>query len=184
MDVVDVSLENLAEAPAAVRGCVFWELDQDQPPVDAAFLKEEWFSSTLLEWGGCGKLLTDGSVVGFAEFGPPSLFPRLTRFRCGNVSPDAVYLSYCYVVPERRGQNGGTKLIESVAGDLFGRGFRALEAIAGRECEGEWVLPMAFLETCGFAVIRDDSRFPLMRLELTPGREPAVEAEAVALPEV
>jgi hypothetical protein len=29
--------------------------------------------------------------VAFAEYGPPSFFPRLSRFRCGTVSADAVY---------------------------------------------------------------------------------------------
>lgn len=183
MRIVDVTLENLADCPLEVRSSVFWELELEEPPVEAGFLKEEWFSSTLLEWGACGKLLIDGGVVGFTQYGPPALFPRLSLFRCGHVSPDAVYLSYCYIVPKRRGRGGGSQLIRTVGRDLFDRGYRALEAIGDREWEGDWVLPAGFLAASGFAVIREDRRFPLMRLELTTPREPAVQAEAVALPE-
>jgi hypothetical protein len=33
-------------------------------------------------------------------------------------------------------------------------------------------------------VLRDDKRFPLMRLDLATRREPVLQAEGVALPEV
>lgn len=183
MLVVDVTLENLADCPSEILSSVFWELEQEEPPVEAGFLKEEWFSSTLLEWGACGKLLIDAGVVGFAQYGPPALFPRLARFRCGRVSPDAIYLSYCYMVPKRRGRGGGSRLIRTVARDLLERGYPALEAIGDREWEGDWVLPAGFLAASGFAVIREDRRFPLMRLELASRRDPAVRATAVAVPE-
>jgi hypothetical protein len=183
MRVVDVTLENLPSVPTEVLGSVFWEVDEEEPPVEAAFLKEEWFSSTLLEWGPCGKLLIDEGVVGFSEYGPPALFPRLARFRCGKVSPDAVYLSYCYMVPKRRGRGGGSQLVQTVGRELFDRGYRALEAIGDREWEGDWVLPAGFLAASGFGVIREDERFPLMRLDLATRRDPVLQAEAVALSE-
>lgn len=185
MRVVDVTLENLADLPDEALASVFWELDLEEPPVDARFQKEEWFSSTLLEWGPCGKLLVDKGISGFAQFAPPDLFPRLGRFRCGDVSPDAVYLSYCYLVPGRRGRGGGTELVRTVARDLCDRGYQALEAIGDREWAGDWVLPAGFLAASGFAVLREDRRFPLMRLDLATLREPVVlQAEAVALPGV
>lgn len=185
MRVVDVTLENLADLPDEALASVFWELDLEEPPVDARFQKEEWFSSTLLEWGPCGKLLVDKGISGFAQFAPPDLFPRLGRFRCGDVSPDAVYLSYCYLVPGRRGRGGGTELVRTVARDLCDRGYQALEAIGDREWAGDWVLPAGFLAASGFGVLREDRRFPLMRLDLATLREPVVlQAEAVALPGV
>lgn len=177
-----MTLENLADAPEDVLGSVYWELDQDEPPADARFQKEEWFSSTLLEWGPCGKLLLDEGVVGFAEYAPPALFPRLGRFRKGRVSSDAIYLSYCYMVQGHRGRGGGTELIRTVARDLFDRGYQALESIGDREWDGDWVLPAGFLASCGFGVIRKDRRFPLMRLELAAETAPVVrQAEAVAV---
>lgn len=180
--LVDVGLENLSSAPPEVLDCVFWETDEDAAP-DPRFLKEEWFSSTLLEWGPCGKLLLDeDDVVAFAQFAPPSLFPRVAAFRAGRVSPDAVYLAYCFVTQGRRGRGVGSELIRAVARDLVDRGFRAVESLGESEWEGGWVLPGPFLGSNRFAVIRSDPRVPLMRLELFGVTAPAEAEAAAALP--
>jgi len=181
--IVDVTLDNLSSAPAEVRSAVYWELDTDGC-ADPMFEKEEWFSSTLLEWGTCGKLALDGDeeVVGFAQFAPASLFPRLQTFRCGRISPDAVYLSYCYVDGTQRGRGLGGDLIRAVARDVVGRGFAAVEAIGDEAWDGGWVLPAPFLGASGFSRIREDPRFPLLRLDVTSARQPLAEAAALAPP--
>lgn len=182
--LVDVTLDNLRQAPPEILASVYWELDMDDPPVEPEFEKEEWFSEVLLEWGACGKLaIEDEQAVAFAEYGPPSFFPRLARFRCGTVSIDAVYLSYCYVVARRRGFGVGTEMVRAVARDLVDRGFRAVESIGDRSWSEGWVLPAPFLAANGFEVLRDDARFPLMRLDLRAVvPQEAVEAAAVPLP--
>lgn len=182
--LLDVGLENLSSAPDEVLECVFWETDLDEPP-DPRFHKEEWFSSTLLEWGPCAKLaLDEDEVVGFAQFAPPSLFPRVAGFPAGRVSPDAVYLAYCYVTERHRGRGVGSQMVRAVARDLVERGFRAVESLAESEWEGGWILPEAFLASNRFVVVRPDPRVPLMRLELfgvaAPSRSEA--AEALPLP--
>jgi hypothetical protein len=181
--IVDVDLENLPLTPKECLTAVFWELDEETEELDPLFHKEEWFSSTLLEWGRCGKLVLEGeTALGFAQYAPPTLFPRLRHFATGTVSADAAYLSYCYVVEGRRAKRHGGQLVRSVARDVVERGYLALEAIGDRAWDGGWVLPEAFLARCGFRVIRDDSRFPLMRLDLM-SREPIrVSSERVALP--
>ncbi len=180
--IVDVTLDNLPEAPDEVRGALYWELDSDDTSVDPAFEKEEWFSEVLLEWGTCGKLALEDGSVGFAEYAPPSFFSRLGEYRCGKVSPDAVYLSYCYVVAPRRGFGLGTELVRTVARDLVDRGFEALEAIGDHEADEGWVLPASFLGMNGFRVIREDARFPLMRLDLRTAAEPQRATAAVGVP--
>ncbi len=179
----DVTLDNLGRVPPEALGAVFWEVAEDETAVDARFQKEEWFSSTLLEWGGCGKLLVDeeGEALGFAEYAPPGLFPRLSRYRCGRVSTDAVYLAYCYVVPGHRGRRVGTELVRAVARDLVDRGFRALEALGENQWTGGWVLPGAFLASNRFTVIREDDRVPLWRLDLLRASAPMESEEVVAL---
>lgn len=182
-EILDVTLENLLDAPSELLDAVYWEL-ADDAPVDPRFLKEEWFSSTLLEWGSCGKLAREGrKVVGFAQYAPPSLFPRLSAFRCGRVSADALYLAYCYLVRGRRGRGIGTDLVRAVARDLVDRGFRAIEAVGDREAASDWVLPADFLSANRFAVLREDPRFPLMRLDLTAVPRPVMaEAASAAIP--
>jgi GNAT superfamily N-acetyltransferase len=178
--VLDVTLDNLSLGPPEVLDSVFWELDVNSP-VDPRFEKEEWFSSTLLEWGPCGKLVVDGGAgLAFAQYAPATLFPRLANFRCGDVSGDAAYLSYCFVVPPRRGEGLGSFLVRAVGRDLADRGYRAVEAVGDRRWDGSWVLPAPFLGANGFTVLREDPRFPLMRLDLRAALDPDGSAAAGA----
>jgi GNAT superfamily N-acetyltransferase len=182
---VDVTLENLSEAPPEVLSALYWEIDTDAPP-DPGFEKEEWFSHVLLEWGTCATMAVEDEMgsVAFAEYAPASFFPRLERFRAGPGSPDAVYLAYCWVVERRRGFGLGTELIRAVGRSVLDRGIRAVEAIGDRGRADGWVLPAPFLAAVGFKVHREDPRFPLMRLDLRAAVLPqeAVEAAAAPLP--
>jgi len=181
--IVDVDLESFPLLPKPCLASVYWELTEEVDPSDAPFHKEEWFSSTLLEWGRCGKLaVAEGAGVAFAEYAPATLFPRLREFAAArDTSPDAVYLSYCYVVEGRRGEGLGSELIREVARDVVERGYRAVEAIGDRAWDGSWVLPLPFLAANGFVVVRDHHRYPLLRLDVHERRAPlATEARAMA----
>ncbi len=182
--LVDVTLDNLVDLPVEARTSLYWETDTDEGPSDPAFEKEEWFSEVLLEWGVCGLALVEGGrgTVGFTQFAPPSFFPRLSRFRCGRVSEDAVYLAYCYVVAVRRGFGVGTQLIRGASGALIDREVRAVEALGDRERADGWVLPAPFLGANGFHVLIEDPRYPLMRLELSTAAPPKEAAGQVAVP--
>ena len=183
--ILDVGLENLHLAPKDCATALYWELDHEDEDLDPFFQKEEWFSSTLLEWGRCGKLtVEEETALGFAQYAPATLFARLPHFPAGQASLDAAYLAYCFVVEGRRGHGVGGDLIRDVARDVVERGYLALEAIGDRSWDGGWVLPHDFLSAVGFRVLRDDPRFPLMRLELRTAVEPeAAEARAsVAVP--
>jgi GNAT superfamily N-acetyltransferase len=186
---IDVTLDNLGTAPPECLESVFWEISDESmcAPEDARFHKEEWFSSTLLEWGSCGKLglsAAEDRSEAFAQYAPGPYFPRLADYRCGRVSDDAAYLSYCFVVGPERGAGLGSRLLRTVARDLVDRGYRAVEAIGDRDCRDGWVLPAPFLGANGFQVLREDPRFPLMRLDLriTVGASAGREAAAVPLP--
>lgn len=81
--ILDVDLDNFHRIPSECRTALFWEMDalgDVDPGVGAQFEKEEWFSSTLLEWGPCGKLVVEGDDEGvaFAEYAPATLFPRIS----------------------------------------------------------------------------------------------------------
>ncbi len=182
--ILDVTLDVLPRLPSEVLESCFWELADDVEGADARFQKEEWFSTTLLEWGPCGKLVVDGEdSEGFAQYGPAPLFPRLQHFRAGKVCM-AVYLANCFVVRKRRNRGHGTSLIRAVARDLVDRGYEALEALGEREWAGGWILPVEFLAANGFTVVREDPRFPLMRLDLraTVTPEPAMARASVSVP--
>jgi GNAT superfamily N-acetyltransferase len=181
---VDVTLDNLREAPPEILSAVYWEVEVDDPPAEPGFEKEEWFSDVLLQWGTCGKMIVeeDLGAVAFAEYAPASFFPRLARFRSGRVSADAVYLSYCYVIERRRGFGLGTELVRNVGSDPLDRGIRAVEAIGDRAWTDGWVLPASFLGAGGFQVVREDPRYPMMRLDLRTVIRARETAEAAAAP--
>jgi GNAT superfamily N-acetyltransferase len=181
--VVDVDLVNLHRAPKDCLTSVFWEIDEDAEDLDPFFHKEEWFSSTLLEWGRCGKLMAEGDdAFGFAQYAPDTLFPRLGRFPRSEISRDAVYLAYCFVEEGRRGRGRGMALVRDVARDVVERGYLGLESIGDRDWDGDWVLPERFLSKCGFRVLRDHPRYPLLRLDLLERAEsPSTATERVAL---
>ncbi|MEX0753515.1 MAG: GNAT family N-acetyltransferase [Actinomycetota bacterium] len=200
--IVDVDLENFARVPRDCRQTVFWELDHDDRAVNARFQKEEWFSSTLLEWGPCGKLLLDPAVpdpavpdpaapdpaapgIGFAQYAPSTLFPRRLRFTSGAAtSDDALYLAYVYVEEGHRGEGLGSALVRDVARATADRGFDALEVVGDRRWDGSWVLPVTFLAANGFRVVVDDERFPLLRLDIRARTEPLRSEAALTLPQL
>ena len=72
--------------------------------------------------------------------------------------------------------------MRAVGRDLADRGYRAVEALGDRSWDGSWVLPASFLGANEFMVLREDPRFPLMRLDLRaaldPDRSAAAGAEA------
>jgi GNAT superfamily N-acetyltransferase len=177
--VVDVDLDRFHLIPKRCLESVFWELAASDPDVDPRFEKEEWFSSTLLEWGSCGKLaVLDDTSVGFVQFAPATLFAKLSEFRAARgVGIDAVYLGYVYAEEGHRGRRLGTQLIRSVARDVVDRGYRAVESIGDRAWDGGWILPYPFLAAAGFTVAIDEPRYPLMRLDLHRS-VPAARADA------
>src|SRR5919197_2143546 len=180
--LIDIDLYNLHLAPKECLTSVFWELDGEED-LDPFFQKEEWFSSTLLEWGRCGMLVVEEeTTLAFAQYAPATLFPKLRSFPTGKVSPDAAYLSYCFVVEGRRGRGLGAELIRAVARDVVERGYLALEAIGDRAWDGDWVLPFEFLHRIGFRVLIDHPRYPLLRLHLLARHREAMARERVALP--
>ena len=98
---------------------------------------------------------------------------------------DAIYLANCYVIRQAPGAGASAPhLVRAVARDLVDRGYFAVEALGDREWAGGWILPVTFLGANGFAVVRDDPRFPLMRLELRTAVEPERETAraSVSLP--
>jgi GNAT superfamily N-acetyltransferase len=171
--IVNLTLDTLEDLPRRCRQCVFWELD----PVsrdraiergDPGLEKEAWVSSTLLEWGSCGKLAyVDGVPAGFVMFAPPAYVPRGIAFPTSPVSPDAVLLMTASIDEAFVGQGLGRMLIQGLAKDLTKRDVKAVEAFADlAHTERACVVPADYLLSVGFKTVRPHHRWPRMRLEL------------------
>jgi hypothetical protein len=171
--LASVTLDNLDDLPHRCRRCVFWELDpvghsRAQAAGDPALEKEAWISSTLLEWGSCGKIAyVDGVPAGYVLYAPPLYVPRSVAFPTSPVSGDAVMLMTASILDEFTGGGLGRMLIQGVAKDLTRRGVKAIEAFGDlRRDEGSCVLPADYLLAVGFKTVRPHHHFPRLRLEL------------------
>ncbi|GAA4857980.1 GNAT family N-acetyltransferase [Kitasatospora terrestris] len=170
--IVPLTLDNLADLPNTCRSCVFWELDpvSGRAAVEsgkAELEKEGWVSAVLLDWGSCGRVAyVDGRPAGFVLYAPPAYVPRSQSFPTSPIAPDAVQLMVSRLLPDFQGQGLGRVLVQSVAKDLIGRGFRAIEAFGavGREVPS-CVLPADHLLAVGFKTVRPHHRYPRLRLE-------------------
>jgi GNAT superfamily N-acetyltransferase len=166
--IISISLDCLKDLPAPCRCCYYWESsisDKLKGEEKKKELKEKWFQTTLLDWGECGKILYQASqVLAYAQYGPGFCFPRTANYLAGKVSEDAVFLSCLYVVPEVRGKGLGKIMLRAVEKDLYKRGVKALETIAGKT-EKDYVGPMDFYLKNGFFIRREDIQFPLLRIE-------------------
>lgn len=179
--VAALTLDTLSDLPDPCRRCVIWELDavagrRAAEAVDTAFEKEVWVSSTLLEWGSCGRVAyVDDEPAGFVLYAPPAFVPRSMSFPTSPVSVDAVLLTTARVLPEFTGGGLARFLIQSAAKDLTRRGVRAIEAFglaatAGVSVPGEkghsCLVPADLLLAVGFKTVRPHHRYPRLRLEL------------------
>jgi GNAT superfamily N-acetyltransferase len=182
--IVDITAEVLDDLPDPCRGCAFWEggpgnhdgvrhnghCDGDlngglAAEIAQEAVKESWVRSTTTAWGPCGRLVyVDDVPAGFLMYAPPAYVPRAAAFPTSPIASDAVLLMTARVVPPYVGQGLGRVLFQSAAKELTRRGVRAIEAYGSRQ-EG-CVLPVGFLESVGFATVRDHVRHPRMRVDL------------------
>jgi GNAT superfamily N-acetyltransferase len=171
--LVNITLDNVEDLPTRCRKCVFWELDpvsmqRAEDTGDPALEKEAWISSTLLEWGSCGKLVyVDGVPAGFVMYAPPLYVPRSVAFPTSPVSADAALMMTAHILPEFQGGGLGRMLVQGVAKDLTRRGVRAIEAFGDLKWEKPGcVLPAEYMLAVGFKTVRPHHRYPRLRLEL------------------
>ncbi|WP_425551021.1 GNAT family N-acetyltransferase [Actinoallomurus oryzae] len=170
---MNITLDNVEDLPTRCRKCVFWELDpvsmqRAEDTGDPALEKEAWISSTLLEWGSCGKLVyVDGVPAGFVMYAPPLYVPRSVAFPTSPVSADAALMMTAHILPEFQGGGLGRMLVQGVAKDLTRRGVRAIEAFGDLKWEKPGcVLPAEYMLAVGFKTVRPHHRYPRLRLEL------------------
>ena len=130
--------------------------------------KLEWLRDTNRLFGNCGKILyVDGEAVGYAQYAPHKLLPRVADYQAGPPSEDAVLIS-CLFIPHKgfRRLGLGSKLLQSIIDDLRSRSIKACETFARKGNPNNPSGPVEFYLKNGFIIYNDDDEFPLMRLEL------------------
>jgi ribosomal protein S18 acetylase RimI-like enzyme len=127
----------------------------------------------LAVFGSYAKVAMDGDVaVAYAQFGPLSAYPRALQIRelypQLPQSPLPAVITCIATTGEARRRGHARALVEAVCVDLAGRGFSAVEAYpeAGTAPDATSAASVGFWKRCGFEVVIEDGRFPVMRREL------------------
>src|SRR4030066_532551 len=102
------------------------------------------------------------------------LFPRLRSFNVFPPDFESIFLGCIYVIPEYKGMNVGERMLIEVEKELIKEKVKSIESIGKRLDDdiGEeeyWNSPLIsfkFLMNNGFYLKKNDTLFPLLRLDL------------------
>jgi len=118
-------------------------------------------------------LLVASEPAVYAQFGPLSAYPRAQAIRelypRLPQSPLPAVITCVATTEAARGQGLAQRIVESIGQDLARRGFSAIEAYPDLTLatdEASAAVPGFWLR-CGFELVIDDERYPVMRLGLT-----------------
>lgn len=142
--IADLNEDTLSQAPQfdqfpfSCKYCLYWEnpqkMQDDSPGwKERAFLEKlRWVEITRREFGPCGKLLfLDGEGAGYAQYGPPMVFPNITEYPSGPLSEDAIFLACLFIANKKfSGWDLGKKLLQRILEELRERKFRFVETFA------------------------------------------------------
>jgi GNAT superfamily N-acetyltransferase len=152
--------------------CAFWEtsvadLAAPSEHPDRAARKAEWAEEVTARWGYCGVLAVhDDEVLGFLTLAPAVLVRRLPAFSTTPASADVAVLLSAQVIEPWRGKGIGRQLVTTAAGLVARRDIRALEAVGTRRDGPSCMMPVGWLETVGFGVVREHPVTPRLRMDL------------------
>ena len=179
VEIVSLTDENLAEAPEwgehpfSCKYCLYWELEEfsdssRESRGDMLAGKLNWLRRVGKTFGECGKIVyVDGKPVGYAQYAPPSMLPLSAKYPSGPPSGDAVLISCLFIAQKEYRRRGlGKQLLQTIIEDLRKKGVKAVETFAGKNNPSNPSGPVEFYLKNGFKIHRDDSEYPLMRLEL------------------
>lgn len=152
--------------------CAFWEsslssLATSSDHHDQRQTKLDWAEAVTARWGFCGVLaVNDGQPIGYLTMAPADFVPRLSAFPTTPVSQDAVVVMSVRVQEEFRHKGIGRQLVQSAAALVARRDIRALEAVGTYREGPSCMLPASWLQSVGFAIVREHPVAPRLRMDL------------------
>jgi GNAT superfamily N-acetyltransferase len=115
-----------------------------------------------------------GKCIGLILAGNYYLFPRLKDFNVFPPDFESIFLGCIHVVLEYRGMGVGKRLLVEIEKELLKEKVKSIESIGKRlnddiDEEQYWnspLIPFKFLMNNGFYLKKNDTLFPLLRLDL------------------
>lgn len=162
---------DLAAIAEPCARCTFWEAGladlATSSDREGTETKQQWAEAVTRHWGYCGVVAyNDDELVGHLTMAPAMHVPRLGAFATTPVSPDAAVVMTVRVAEEHRGHGVGRHLVQTAAALVARRDIRALEAVGTYHDGPSCMLPTAWLESVGFAVVRPHPVTPRLRMDL------------------
>lgn len=178
IEIADLTEDNLRDAPEwdsspySCKYCIYWEFLEEC--ADLSEKKENlqkksgWLQNVNRVFGACGKIVyVDGTPVGYTQYAPPALLPGSAHYPSGPPDKDAVLIS-CLFIPQKkyRHMGLGSQLLSNIINDLRKKGVKAVETFARKGNPNNPSGPAEFYIKNGFAIHKDDTEYPLMKLVL------------------
>ncbi len=107
--------------------------------------------------------------AGMLIYGKHFLFPKTRAFKVYPPDHDCVFIGCLYVKSDYRGLGLGQRLLLSVERELIKKRINSLEIIGKRnqdQRKEKKLVPVKFLIKNGFYIHKNDSHYPLLRLDL------------------
>ncbi len=173
LKLVPVTKENFKDIPDQCRRCLYWQTTNHFNAKNMTEEKEkkklEWFrqieKETTLSAGFIAYY--NNAPVGFVQCASAKYFPKVKEYRSGPPSEDAAFLACLYIPREENRKKGlGTLILKGGVAELEQTGFKAVETFARKTFWENPSGPLEFYLKNGFKTKRDDTDFPLVRLEL------------------
>jgi GNAT superfamily N-acetyltransferase len=162
---------DLAAIEEPCARCTFWEAGladlATSSDREGTETKQQWAEAVTRHWGYCGVVAhNDDELIGHLTMAPAMHVPRLGAFATTPVSPDAAVVMSVRVAEEHRGHGVGRHLVQTAAALVARRDIRALEAVGTYHDGPSCMLPTAWLESVGFAIVRPHPVTPRLRMDL------------------
>jgi GNAT superfamily N-acetyltransferase len=158
--------------PYSCKYCVYWEstgdLDDRVEKSEAEKIKREWFRKVFSGFGNSGLLLyLDDVAIGYTQYAPATLFPRLKEYAAPISLSNSVFLA-CLYLPRRemRGRGLGKLLLDSVTRNLKSRNYYTLATLAKKQEESSELGPVGFYLKQGFKVEMQKANYSMMLKEI------------------
>jgi len=173
LKLVPITKDNFKDIPEPCRRCTYWQTTGEFSAKDMTEKMEkkrlDWFLKMEKEHGYSAGFIAyhNSTPVGFVQCASAKYFQNTKEYRAGPPNENVAFLACLYISQEENRKKGlGTLILKEGISQLKQMGFGAVVTFARKSSQENPSGPLEFYLKNEFKIKRDDSDFPLVRLEL------------------